>query len=239
MMYNSNMNKIIRGDNIKIFEHIRKKGMKFDLILTDPPYNVSRNYQLGFSNMGRAGMNFGDWDFGFNQVKWLDDISDLVKNNGSIIIFNDWKNMGLIAKKLEFEGFVVKDILRWEKSNPMPRNTNRRYVTDYEFAIWATKKKGKWVFNKGKGNYLKPAFKHSIPAGGSKRIHPTQKPVKLLEDIIRIHTNKGDDILDPFSGSGATGVAAKFLKRNFVLIEKNKEYYEKSKKRFKKISTSL
>lgn len=234
------MNYLIKGNNINVFKKIKQKNMKFDLILTDPPYNVSRKHQLGFSNMGRSGMDYGDWDYKFNQIKWLDNIAELLNPNGSIIIFNDWKNMGDISKKLEMEGFIIKDLIRWEKSNPMPRNVSRRYVTDYEFAIWATLKKAKWTFNKPNTKpYLKPSFHHPIQSKSKDKIHPTQKPLKLIENIIKIHSNKGDYILDPFSGSGSTGVAAKNLKRNFVLIEKNKEFYEKSKEKFDKITTSL
>lgn len=234
------MNILINEDNLKIIKKMIRKEIKVDLILTDPPYNVSRKHQLGFSNMNRAGMDFGEWDYDFNQTKWLNNISKILNPNGSIIIFNDWKNMGTIANKLEEEGFDIKDIIRWEKSNPMPRNTSRRYVTDYEFAIWATKKKGKWIFNKdSNSSYLKPTFKHSVPPGGKRRIHPTQKPVKLLEDIIKIHSNVNSIIFDPFSGSGSTGIAAGNLDRKFMLVEKNKEIYEKSKKQFGEIASSL
>ncbi|CAM9101864.1 DNA-methyltransferase [Mycoplasma todarodis] len=233
------MNFLLKGNNNKIIPQLIETGKTFDLILTDPPYNVSRKHQLGFSNMGRKGMDFGEWDYEFNQLTWLDGIAKVLNKNGSIIIFNDWKNMGLIATKLEKEGFIVKDLLKWEKKNPMPRNTNRRYVTDYEYAIWATKKGGKWTFNKGDKPYARPTFSHSIPAGGKKRIHPTQKPTSLLKEIIEIHTNKGDTILDPFSGSGSTGVAAEEIGRNFTLIERNSEFYEKSKEQFSKIATTL
>ena len=234
-------NILLKGDNIKIFSYLKKNNIKVDLLLTDPPYNVSRKHQLGFSNMGRSGMNFGEWDYNFDQLRWLDDISDLIKNNGSIIIFNDWKNMGVIAKKLEKEGFIIKDLIRWIKSNPMPRNIDRRYVSDVEYAIWATKKGGKWTFNKQKNKpYLRASYFNSIMAGSSKsKIHPTQKPQKLIENLIEVHSNKGDLILDPFSGSGSTGKAAEVKNRQFILIEKDKEHYEKSKKRFSEITTSL
>lgn len=234
-------NVIINGDSIEVMKQMSRKKIVVDLILTDPPYNVSRKHQLGFSNMGRAGMNYGDWDFEFNQTKWLRIATKLVAENGSIIIFNDWKNMGDIAAELMKLGFEIKDLLRWEKTNPMPRNVNRRYVSDVEYAIWAVRKGSKWTFNKGANDsYLKPSTKVAVMAGGSKnKIHPTQKPEALLERIIEIHSNPDDIILDPFSGSGSTGIASLRKNRKFILIEREKKYYEKSKDRFSEISTSL
>lgn len=200
-----------------------------DAIVTDPPYNVSR--KNNFKSIGRNGIDFGNWDKGFDQLQWLDNIDKILNKNASIIIFNDWKNLGMIANKLESKGFSIKDIIRWVKKNPMPRNVNRRYVTDFEFAIWATK--GKWVFNKPKNkSYLRPEYLHSIPIG-SKRIHPTQKSENLIKDIICTHTNEGDIIFDPFSGSGEIGLCAYNLGRSFVASEIDKKYFDLSLQRFK------
>lgn len=200
-----------------------------DLILTDPPYCVSRNYQLGFSNMGRSGMNYGDWDYGFDQKEWIKKCAPLVKKGGSIIIFNDWKNFSYLVEELEDQGFVIKDLLRWEKTNPMPRNVNSRYLTDCEMAIWAVKGTKKWTFNKPSNvPYLKPVFKTGIVPGGKKRIHPTQKHLSVMEEIIKIHSNQGDLIFDPFSGSGTVALACKKLGRNFIGSEIDLNYYKKA-----------
>lgn len=215
-----------------IVDELKANKIKIDLILTDPPYCVSRTHQLGFSNMGRSGMNYGEWDYGFDQTEWINLTAPLVKEGGSIIIFNDWKHASELVECLEQNGFIIKDLLRWEKTNPMPRNVNSRYVADYEFAIWAVKGKKKWTFNKPSDiPYLRPKFVHGIVLGGSKRIHPTQKSLDLFEDIIRIHSNKEDLIFDPFCGSGTTAVACQNLGRNFIGSEIDKKYYEKAIKR--------
>lgn len=206
-----------------------EQNFKVDAIITDPPYNVSR--KNNFKSIGRNGIDFGEWDKNFDQLKWLDSIEKITNDNCSIIIFNDWKNLGTISKKLEQKGFITKDIIRWVKKNPMPRNVERRYVTDFEFAIWATK--GKWVFNKPiNKSYLRPEYCHSVPMG-SKRIHPTQKSGELIKEIILTHTNKGDIIFDPFSGSGEISLTAYNLGRSFVACEIDKKYYDLSKQRFK------
>ena len=90
----------------------------------------------------------------------------------------------------------VKDILIWQKSNPMPRNINRRYVQDMEFAVWAVKKGAKWVFNKPIDKpYLRSIFMSGVVSGSEKLGHPTQKSLKVIEDIVKIHTNENDIIV--------------------------------------------
>ena len=157
-------------DYIEIVEELISQNRKVDLVLTDPPYCVSRDYQLGFSNMGRAGMNYGDWDYDFNQTDWLLKIIPIVRAGGSVIIFNDWKNFSYLVEVLEKNGFFIKDLIRWEKTNPMPRNVDRRYVNDCEFAVWAVKEGKPWTFNKPRGvGYLKPEIITGVVPGGKKR----------------------------------------------------------------------
>lgn len=214
-----------------LIKKIEEKNIKVDLILTDPPYCVSRTNQLGFSNMGRSGMNYGKWDYDFDQKEWIKLSAPLLKEGGSFIIFNDWKNFSYLVEELEKNNFCIKDLLRWEKSNPMPRNVNSRYVTDCEMAIWAVKGKKKWTFNKDTNEpYLKPCFKSGVVLGKN-RIHPTQKNLNLFEEIIKIHSNPNDLVFDPFCGSGTTAVACKHLNRKFIGSEIDPEYYKKALKR--------
>lgn len=208
---------------------IQVEGIQVDLLLTDPPYCVSRNHQLGFSNMGRAGMNYGEWDYNFDQKEWINLCAPFVRDGGSIIIFNDWKNLSYLVEALTENDFQIKDLIRWEKTNPMPRNVNSRYVMDFEVALWAVKGKKKWTFNKPTNlPYLRPVFKTSILLGGKKRIHPTQKSLEVFLELIKIHSNENDLVFDPFSGSGTTAVACQKLKRKFIGSEIDKSYYEKA-----------
>ena len=219
-------------DYIEIVEELISQNRKVDLVLTDPPYCVSRDYQLGFSNMGRAGMNYGDWDYDFNQTDWLLKIIPIVRTGGSVIIFNDWKNFSYLVEVLEKNGFFIKDLIRWEKTNPMPRNVNSRYVGDCEMAIWAVKGNKGWTFNKPSDKpYLKPVYKTGVVLGKGKRIHPTQKSLELFEEILKVHSKEGDLVFDPFCGSGTTAVACKELNRNFIGSEIDSNYYQKAVKR--------
>lgn len=216
-----------------LLKEIRDSGIKIDAVITDPPYGVSRKNQLGFSNMGRSGMNYGEWDYNFDQKEWIRLCAPLIKPGGSIIVFNDWKNFSYIVEELDDQGFSMKDVIRWVKPNPMPRNTARRYVGDFELAIWAVKDGGKWTFNKTEGSsYLRPIYK-CPSVSSAKRLHPTQKPLKLIEDILKVHTNENDVVLDLFTGSGTTAEACLKNNRIFIGSELDKDYYEKAMERLK------
>ena len=216
-----------------LLEEIKNSGIKIDTVITDPPYGVSRKNQLGFSNMGRSGMNYGEWDYNFDQKEWIRLCAPLIKPGGSIIVFNDWKNFSYIVEELDNQGFSMKDVIRWVKPNPMPRNTARRYVGDFELAIWAVKDGGKWTFNKPEGSsYLRPIYK-CPSVSSTKRLHPTQKPLKLIEDILKVHTNENDIVLDLFTGSGTTAEACLKNNRIFIGSELDKDYYEKAMERLK------
>ena len=224
--------RLVNCDYKELVSEMVKDKVQVYLLLTDPPYCVSRDYQLGFSNMGRSGMNYGEWDYNFDQKEWINLSAPLVKQGGSIIIFNDWKNLSYIVEALEDNGFIIKDLIRWEKNNPMPRNVNSRYVMDFEVAVWAVKGKKKWVFNKPEDSaYVKPVFRTGVVPGGKKRIHPTQKHLNVIESLIKIHSNEGDLVFDPFSGSGTTALACKNTERKFIGSEIDKIYFEKAEKR--------
>jgi adenine-methyltransferase len=177
-------------------------------------------------NAKRQGVDFGEWDKDFNLFDWIKLYSPLVKDDGSFIIFCSYRYISYIIDELEKNDFIVKDIIEWKKSNPMPRNINRRYVQDTEFAVWAVKKNAKWTFNKPDDvSYLRSTFTTSVVSGKEKVGHPTQKSLELMRQIIKIHTNEDDLILDCFMGSGTTGVACLLENRKFIGIEKDAEYF--------------
>jgi DNA modification methylase len=211
------------GDCLEVMKQLSDKSV--DLVLTDPPYNIAR--ENNFSTMGRAGIDFGEWDKGFDLFSYIDEVSRILKKDGSFVVFNAWRNLGAIADYAEKQGFETKDMIRLEKSNPMPRNRDRRYITDYECAVWFVKKGAKWTFNRQDSKYQRPKFVASIESG----LHPTQKNLSLMENLVKIHSNEDDIVIDPFMGSGTTGLACKNLKRNFIGIEKELQYFETAKRR--------
>ena len=206
------------GDCLELIGKIPDKSV--DLVLTDPPYNIAR--ENNFHTMGRAGLDFGEWDKNADIFSYIEDCFRVLKKDGSFIVFNAWKNLGDIAKIAEGHGFITKDMLRLEKTNPMPRNRDRRYITDFECAIWFTMPNAKWTFNRQDKNYQRPKFVCSIDKG----LHPTQKSLKLMKELVKIHSNENDVVLDCFAGSGTTLLAAKELNRQFIGIEREKPYYD-------------
>ena len=226
---------LYNGDSIKIMSKF--PNGEVNLILTDPPYNISRknNFSTMKNKYGklahRRGIDFGEWDKGFDLFEWITYTYNILDKNGSLFFFNAWKNVGEMAKFAEEIGFEAKDLFRWVKTNPMPRNRDRRYIVDFELAVWCVKKKAKWVFNRQSEKYEIPEFKSSIVSGKEKTTHPTQKAVALMEFLVKIHSNNGNIVLDPFSGSGSTLVACEKTNRKWIGIELNKEYCEITKQR--------
>lgn len=218
---------VINGDSYSVIKELKKNNITVNHIITDPPYNISKTNNFSTMKNPRKGVNFGDWDFDFDLYSWITDYVDILDKNGSMIIFCSYRFISHIIEQLENNHMVVKDILIWQKSNPMPRNINRRYVQDTEFAVWAVKENAKWVFNKPDNiPYLRPFYQTSTVSGSERTSHPTQKSLRLMENIINIHTNENDLILDPFMGSGSTGVAALKTGRNFIGIELDSSYYD-------------
>jgi site-specific DNA-methyltransferase (adenine-specific) len=218
--------KLFNGDAIEVMKREIQDG-SVDLVLTDPPYNISK--ANGFASMGRAGIDFGEWDKDADLLSYIDEVRRILKPTGSFVVFNAWRNLGEIANYAESLGMVAKDVFRLEKTNPMPRNRDRRYITDYEFAIWFTNG-GKWTFNRRHPSYERPKYVGSIESG----LHPTQKNLGLMEHLVLIHSNPDELIVDPFSGSFTTGVACLNTGRKFIGIERDENFYKIGLKRMEK-----
>lgn len=225
-----NLNQILNKNCIEGMKEI--KNNSFDLILTDPPYQISKESQ--FSTLkdrknARTGTYFGEWDENFDNEPWIKEASRVLKSGGSLLVFNDIKKISIIIEIAEKYGLQYKDTIIWKKTNPMPRNRDRRYVQDIESVIWFVKPKSPWTFNRQKENFESCIKCYPSESGGAfKRIHPTQKPLKLIEDLLLIHSNEGDLVLDCFSGSGTVAIACKKNKRNFIAFELDELYYKKS-----------
>lgn len=122
-------------------------------------------------------------------------------------------------------------MIRWEKTNPMPRNRDRRYICDFEVAVVGVKKGSAWTFNRKNETYDRAKLVYPIVSGKEKTKHPTQKPIALFNELILRHSNENEVILDPFMGSGTTAIACMNTKRNFIGFETDEEYFNKSLQR--------
>ncbi|QOQ97947.1 DNA-methyltransferase [Helicobacter winghamensis] len=224
--------KLYNADSYTFIQQMLENKVKVHHIITDPPYNISKPNNFSSMRQKRQGVDFGVWDKGFDLLSWIPQYAEILDKNGSMIIFCSYRFLSFITQALENSNMLVKDIVIWQKSNPMPRNTTRRYVQDLEFAVWAVKSGAKWVFNKPSDvPYLRSIFTHALVSGREKLGHPTQKSLKLMKDLIQIHTNPNDVVLDPFMGSGSTGAACLELGREFIGIERDKKFFAMAQKR--------
>lgn len=221
--------KIECGDCLELIKNIPNGSI--DLILTDIPYNVSRenNFKTMKDRTGRNGIEFGEWDYNFD-VSCLDSFIPKLKDGGSMIIFHAFEQFDKVRYSLC--KLNLKDKMMWLKTNPMPRNRDRRYVSNIEMLSWYVKDGAKWTFNRQHDTYDGCVLEYpSESGGGFKRYHPCQKNIKMLEELIKRHSNENDTILDPFMGSGSTGVACINTNRNFIGYELDENYFKIAKER--------
>lgn len=221
------LNNIYNQDAVLGLKQIQEESI--NLIVADPPYVISK--ESNFHTMkdrknARTGTNFGEWDIDFDNSQWITESFNVLKPGGSLIVFNDFKKASVVVDIATKAGYIYKDTLIWKKTNPMPRNRDRRYIPDVEMLIWFVKP-GKWTYNRQNEKYESSILPFAVESGGGfKRYHPTQKPVKLIEYLLSIHSNDGDIVLDPFMGSGTTAIAAMNTNRNFIGFELDKNYYD-------------
>lgn len=207
-----------------------------DLVLIDPPYEVSRdtNFQSGEpkgadTDRFRVSMDFGEWDNNFTGLDLvIKECYRLLKDGGTLICFYDLWKLTTLKHYFELANFKQLRFIEWLKTNPVPLNSKTNYLTNSREIAIVGVKKGKPTFNSEYDNGI-----YNYPICHDKnRFHPTQKPVALLEDLILKHSNENDTVLDCFAGSGSTAVAAHNTNRNFIGCELSKEYFDKTLQRF-------
>ena len=149
-----------------------------------------------------------------------------------------WNNAYIysIGMALEQEGFKIINNITWKKLNPPPNISCRFFVHSTETILWAKKdiKNVKHKFNYSLmrelngGKQMKDVWESSLTKPSEKKCvkHPTQKPIEILEKIILASTDEGDLVLDPFNGSGTTGIVANRLNRKYIGIEKEEEFLD-------------
>lgn len=222
-------NKIIHGDCVEILKQLPDRSI--DLVLTDPPYEVDshggKSQQVGLGTRAnnlrdniRFVSNGFDYDAVFNEF-----IRVLKKVN--IYLFCSNSQITKIMSFFEEKGYSVT-LLVWHKTNAIPL-ANGTYHSNAEFIV-CVREKGS-TFNNI--DLSKKSKVISMPYPTEHRIHPTQKPIELIERLLAIKSGPNDLVLDPFSGSGTTAIACHRTDRRFICIEKDPFYYEKSCERIK------
>jgi site-specific DNA-methyltransferase (adenine-specific) len=221
---------IIKGDSFIEIKKIKKSSI--DLILTDPPYLISKKSNFKITNENTPeelaikfnySHDFGEWDK--EEINWdflFKEYYRVLKKGGSLIIFYDvWKSSEL-KKYAELNKFKQPRIGYWVKNNPLPINSKSNYLSNAIETFFTFVKSGKPTFN---SKYDNGVYNYPICHGKERYKHPTQKPLQLIKDLIKKHSNEGDLVLDTFAGTGTTGEACKLLNREYLMIEKDEIYF--------------
>lgn len=234
---------LLQGDTLQL---LQKFDRKFDMVFADPPYFLSNN-GLSIQSGKIVSVNKGEWDKsqGFDYInefnrKWLTLVRDKMKDDATIYISGTMHNIFSIGQFLTELDFKILNVITWEKNNPPPNFSCRYFTHSTEQIIWARKKeKVPHYFNyelmkQLNGNkQMKDVWKLPAIAPWEKSCgkHPTQKPLSVLTRIILASTKPGAWILDPFTGSSTTGIAANLANRRFLGIDQEEEFLKISKKR--------
>lgn len=231
--------KLYNQDCLTAMQQIAENSI--DLIVTDPPYNLGNFMKKRDTNLKKMRENFfgsAGWD-DMEFDEWVNSMDGffksatrVMKKGGTMIMFMAIIKVETVMKLAEKNGFYYKTTGIWHKTNPMPRNMNLHFVNSTEAWIYFTYKTRTGTFNNG-GAVLHDFVESSVTPNGERKFgkHPTQKPEGLIQHFVEILSNPGDSVLDPFMGSGTTGVVAKRTGRNFIGIELNEEYYKMARER--------
>ena len=244
--------KLYQGDTFEIMKELEDES--FDLIFVDPPYLIS-SVGTSCQNGRLVSINKGNWDkcsgvdanFEFHK-RWLRECKRLLKPNGAIWVSGTYHSLHPCGFAMQLLGYHILNDVIWFKPNASPNLSCKYFTASHESLIWARKdKKAKHYFDyhaMKDGDFPKDMIKkphcqmrtvwsiNATPPEEKKfGRHPTQKPLALLERIIKASTPEGALVFDPFMGSGTTGVAAIKLNRRFVGIDNCEEYVSLAKKR--------
>ena len=260
MSYNNHItsissSKYILGDSL--IELKKLKDHSVDMVFCDPPYNLQLSKTLyrpdatkvsGVNDDWDKFNNFQDYDI-FTKI-WLSEIKRILKPDGCLWVIGSYHNIyriGYILQNLNF--WILNDII-WRKTNPMPNFKGTRFTNAHETLIWAANSKcSKYTFNYQTMKQLNDnkqmrsddwlinicSGKERLKDIKNQKLHNTQKPEELLLRVVLSSTKPGDLVLDPFFGTGTTGVVCKKLGRKFIGIEKSATYLKEAKKRILKV----
>lgn len=237
---------LFHQDSLEFLKNIKHNSI--DMIFADPPYFLS-NDGITCKSGKMVSVNKGYWDkpkeilekHSFN-LKWLKLCKNILKETGTIWVSGTFHNIYSIGFALEELGFKILNNITWYKPNAAPNLSCKYFTHSTETILWAKKDtNSKHLFNYdlmkeiNKGKQMRDLWTFPTTKKSEKKhgYHPTQKPIVLLNRIILASTKKNNIILDPFNGSGTTGIAANKLNRKYIGIDLEKEFLDITIKRYK------
>src|SRR4051812_10659425 len=236
--------RIIEGDCVAAMNAL-PEGVA-DIVFADPPYNLQLEGELRRPDNSKVDAVDDGWDqfaslddYDRFTRAWLTAARRVLKDNGAIWVIGSYHNIFRVGAILQDLGFWILNDVIWRKANPMPNFRGRRFTNAHETLIWAAKSRDQksYTFNYEAMKALNEELQmrsdwllgicnghERLKSGNGEKLHPTQKPEALLNRILIASSNPGDIVLDPFFGTGTTGVAAKRLGRHFIGIERERAY---------------
>jgi site-specific DNA-methyltransferase (adenine-specific)/modification methylase len=227
---------IVQGDCFDLIKEIKTDTV--DLILTDPPYNLAKHSTGNIKFDWREDVNndIAEWDKkDIEPDKIADELIRVLKPDGNLFVFCSYNLIGKWYDALDHK-FDATNFFVWHKKNPVPKFFKNGFLNSCEIILCCWNKKHKWNFSNQKEmhNFFETPI-CSRPERLQNPKHPAQKPVQLLEHIIKIASNEIDTVFDPFMGVASTGVAALKNNRKFIGIELMEEYFDASVNRLSSV----
>jgi site-specific DNA-methyltransferase (adenine-specific) len=207
--------KLMMGDCLDRMSEIPDGSV--DMVLTDPPYGMDyqSNRRTATDRFAKISNDTGlDW-----LEKFASECHRVLSNNSAAYVFCSWHKIDVFKRAFEAH-FKLKNLVVWVKNNHGSGDLSGAYAPKHEFVLYMHK--GRSLFRNGRTPDVVMADKVS----GSKMVHPTEKPIPLLEKFIVNNSDAGNTIFDPFMGSGTTGVACVNTGRNFIGIELDPDYFK-------------
>ena len=229
-------NRIHRIDAIEGLRRIPDASV--DLVLTDPPYNIAARNKSTMqggrivSTMQAWGAwdHFHPFDYDILILSVISECFRILKPGGALYMCTAREQNGYFVRKAVQRGFLYRNQLAMVKKNPLPSLSKSNWRSAFEACLYVTKGKPR-TFNFVSQAECKNVFHYANSRRETK--HPTEKPLSFINLIVRVSSNEGDLVLDPFIGSGTTAVAAKALGRAFLGFELEREYIEMANQRLK------
>jgi DNA modification methylase len=233
---------IINGDALETIKAMPAGSI--DALLSDPPYcsggftetqkKQAKGQGLRSETLRDLGWFEGDQMTSGGLAELLRSITfhtiPLLKNGGSLLYFTDWRMLPILVPAIESAGVRYQNLIVWNKPNA---GLGRGFRAKHEIIMHFTAGKAEY-HDASVGNVI-----NSRRIGGEKRQHHTQKPVPLLQELIKVICPPGGTLLDPFGGSGSTAIAAESIGRHAICIERDPEHCKTAQQRLGEVQQSL